>query len=431
MRSKLFFSWIPFLIQMVAVPQIFAEELSLMPASRDAVVAEALAKNPEITAARERFYAAQHRVLQASALPDPTFSYMLMGEMLETRLGPQENLFEAEQMVPFPAKLWQKYKIASAEVKAAEAELAVTERDVILKVSETYYDLAAADTALRLLEEVRDSLRKFEAAAQSRYASGKGSQRDVAKAQVEVSGTLERLIMLKLVKDSTAARLNALLDRGPEFPAQTGVETPMPELFYSLEELIERGQHTRPELREAEAGVNRDRHAATLAKLEYVPDLSVGFQYSQIGSGMTTEPDDGRDAWMIPLKVNIPLWPNRIIPMVLEAKRNLKASEAGWENQENLAEYEVKDAYYRFVAARQVVELYQNALLPETELAFRSDQAGYEAGSVDILNLIDSERSYLNAKISYIQAFAEALKGFAALERAVGMDLVRKEGAPS
>ena len=59
-------------------------------------------------------------------------------------------------------------------------------------------------------------------------------------------------------------------------------------------------------------------------------------------------------------------------------------------------------------------------------MAFRSDQAGYEGGKTDILNLIDSERVYLNAKIVYYQVLAETLKNFAAIERITGMGLLKE-----
>ncbi|MBI2093666.1 MAG: TolC family protein, partial [Candidatus Omnitrophica bacterium] len=68
-------------------------------------------------------------------------------------------------------------------------------------------------------------------------------------------------------------------------------------------------------------------------------------------------------------------------------------------------------------------ELYENALLPEAEMAFYSDRAGYEAGSQDALNLLDSERVYLNAKLAYHQALASLGKSFAELERATGIEL--------
>ncbi|MBI3021441.1 MAG: TolC family protein [Candidatus Omnitrophica bacterium] len=393
------------------------------PLSLEELLGEAKRRNPTLRAAQEQWRAARLRVPQASALPDPMVGYMVMGKMLETSLGPQKNIFEAEQMVPFPGKLWEKRQIAGAEAQASKAKLQMTERDVMLKVSETYYDLYATDAVLGAVEEIDEALKKFEGIAQARYAAQGGSQRDVAKAQAEVSDVLQRLLMLRQQRETVAAMLNALLDRDPHTPVGRAEQPELPMLSQTLEELLAMAEKKRPELGEASAMVKREKHANTLAKLEYLPDVSVGFQYNRIGAGTTTMANDGRDAWMVPLKINVPLWQNRLIPGVLEAKHNLRTSQAKLAQAENLTEYEVKDAYYRFTAAKQIVEVYQNALIPEAELAFQSDQAGYEAGRVDVLNLIDSERVYLNAQVAYYQALAEALKSFATLERSVGTEL--------
>ncbi|MBI5023764.1 MAG: TolC family protein [Candidatus Omnitrophica bacterium] len=384
---------------------------------------EALANNRGLEAAREELQAAKHRVPQASALPDPTAGYAVMGPMLETPLGPQKDVYEFEQMIPFPGKLLERRKIALSEVDAASARLKQVERELVLNISQTYYDLYAVDAAIAAVEEILDLLKKFEAVAESRYASRQGEQRDVAKAQAKVSGTLQELFVLRQQRQTLAAFLNALLDRRALAPIDKIRAPVLPKLELSLDQLLKQSRENRPELLEAAAMRGRQGHAHALAKYEYMPDISVGFQYTRIGGGMTTGPNDGRDAWMVPLKVTLPLWQNRIIPAVLEAKRNLNASEANLRQAENLAEYEIKNAYYRFTAGRQVVELYENALIPQAKLAFSSDQAGYEAGRTDVLNFLDSEEVYRNAKIAYYQALADALKNFAAIERAVGIDM--------
>jgi len=392
--------------------------------SLEQALAEARAKNPEMTAARERERAARTRISQASALPDPTVGYTIMGpDFIETRAGPQDQVYEAEQMIPFPGKLWERRQMAAAEAKAAHAQATATEREVLLKVAETYADFYAAEASLRAVEEVKQLLGSFEKIAQARYASQGGSQVDVAKAQVESSEALRQLFLLRQQRDAHAAMLNALLDRDPQTPVDQVTLPNRPTLSLNLGELLALAQHYRPELEEASQMVTRDRHASTLAKFGSMPDLSVGFQYVQIGSGMTTDPADGRDVWMIPIKVTIPLWQNRIVPEVLEAKRTLAATQAQLKQTANMTAAEVKEAYARFMAARQVAVLAEHALIPEAQLAVRSAQAAYEAGETDALNLIDSQRLYLNAKISYYEAVAETVKSFAALERAVGIDL--------
>ena len=384
---------------------------------------EALANNRELQQAREELQAAKHRVPQSSALPDPVAGYAVMGPMLETPLGPQKDIFEFEQMIPFPGKLFQRRKISLAEVEVTSAQLKQIERELILKVSETYYDLYALDMTLEAVEEVLGLLKKFESIAQSRYASQQGEQRDVAKAQAKVSGTIQQLFVLRQQRQTLAAFLNALLNRPPSAAPDKVSPPVLPAADLALDQLLKQAGENRPELLEAAAMRDKEKHAQTLAKYEYVPDISVGYQYTRIGDGMTSDPNDGRDAWMVPLKITLPLWQNRIGPAVLEAKRNLNASEEKLKATENMTVYEVKNAYYRFTAGKQVVELYEDALLPQAKLAFYSDQAGYEAGRTDVLNFLDSEEVYLNAKIAYYQALADALKSFAAIERAVGVDM--------
>ena len=202
---------IAFIIQILTGPLALASEGGFL--SLQTVLEEAMLNNPEIKEAREMWGEAKARVLQSSALPDPTVGVMIMGEMVETRVGPQENVFEAEQMIPFPGKLWEKHRMAVEEKKAAGAKFKAIERDVKLKVSETFFDLYATDGSIQLIEEITELLKKVESIAESRYASAGGAQRDVAKAQVEVSDALERLFMLRQQRDSLEARFKALLDR--------------------------------------------------------------------------------------------------------------------------------------------------------------------------------------------------------------------------
>ncbi len=410
-----------FLFFMLVTFPVYAQEANTT--TLDDLIKEAISNNQEIQAARQELEAARHRVPQSSALPDPTVGYAVMGPMLETTLGPQKDIYEFEQMVPFPGKLIEKRKMAKSEVAAVSARMKEVEREVTLDIKETYYDLYAAEANLQIIQEVLDILKKLEVVAQARYASNQAEQRDVAKAQAKISEVLQQIFVLRQQHETLTAMMNVLLNRDTGFFSDGIVKPAIPELHLTLEELLEEAMVSRPELLQAKAMREREQHASNLAKYEYAPDLSVGFQYYRIGNGDTSMEDDGRDAWMIPIKITLPLWQNRIGPGVLEAKRNLEASQANLKQTENLTEYEIKNAYYQLTSAEQIVELYKNALIPQAEIAFRSDQAGYEAGKTDVLNLIDSEEVYLNSKMAYNQALVDALKGFAALERIVGKDL--------
>ena len=387
------------------------------------LIQQALEKNPEIAAAKAEWLASKKRILASWALPDPVGEYDIMGSMVETMTGPEKNRFMISQEVPFPAKLWEKRKAAKAETDGFHARYCALERDITNKLTQLYYQLYYIDASLDTLAEVKELLKKIEGVAQARYSNLSGAQRDVAKAQTEFSLNLEKLYTLEQQRESVAAQMNALLDQDPMTSIGKATLPAKPVVNRSLIELINLAVQNRQEIKEAEAMASKTRYSKRLAQLAYLPDVNVGFEYIRIGDGSTTAPNDGKDAWMFPLKVNLPVWQNRIIPEIQEAKKLEEAQKAKLLAVKNQTFFEVKDAYYRFKTASKIADLYDVAIIPQAKLAFSADQAGYESSKSSFLDLLDSERVYLNAKLSGVQFFAEALKAYANLSWATGLDL--------
>ena len=412
----------------------WADEVSMQEASKDypssseairldQFIESARQRSPEIISARAEWLAAKKRIWADSSLPDPMAGYDVMGEMTETRVGPQEQRFMVSQNVPFPGKLYEKGKMAKEEAEAARQRYVAVERDILNQLTKLYHQLYYVDTSIEVIEEVKGLLKKFEGVAQARYSNLSGTQRDVAKAQAEVSMSLERLFMLKQERESIVAMMNAILDQDPMTAIGKAMPSEKPALDRSLIQLVNLAVQNRQEIKEMEAIVSKSKHGKRLAQLAYIPDINIGFQYTGVGSGTTDSPEDGKDSWMFPLQINIPLWQNRIIPEIQEAQKKLEANRAKLTAAKNTTFYEVKDAYYRYDSAMKIEELYETAVVPQAKLALSSDQAGYESGSTDFLNLLDSERVYLNARLAQVQFLTEALKSYSDLVRATGMDL--------
>src|SRR5680860_518238 len=57
--------------------------------------------NPGLLSQRREFEAALQKVPQANSLPDPSFSVSAFGQMVETRVGPQQARFSLSQMFPW------------------------------------------------------------------------------------------------------------------------------------------------------------------------------------------------------------------------------------------------------------------------------------------------------------------------------------------
>lgn len=394
---------------------IFARAFTL-PALLQAVVE----KNPDIREARLKWEAAKKRPLQALSLPDPMAGMDVMGEMSESRVGPEENRLMVSQKIPFPAKIWKRWQIEREKAKAAKAEYDAVKRDVLLDARKTYYQLYQTDGSLAVIQEIHELLSKVGAAARARYAEGSAGQRDAAKAQAEVSLTLGRAFQLEQKKGALHARLNALLDRDPLLAFGRAEKPVKAELHETLAELLTLAARERQEILKNENRVRQKRHQKALAWMKNIPDLEAGFSYTWVGGGMTSDMEDGKDSWMFPLAVNVPIWQHRNIAGIQEASKELEAARARLTGLRNETFYEVREAYLRCETALKIAALYESGVLPQSELALNSDRAGYEAGRTDFLGLLDSERVYLDAKLGYLKIFTEALKSRADLDRATG-----------
>ncbi|MBI4711591.1 MAG: TolC family protein [Candidatus Omnitrophica bacterium] len=386
------------------------------------LIQQALEKNPEITAAKAEWLASRKAILASWALPDPMAGYDIMGPMVETMTGPQKNRFMISQELPFPAKLWEKRKAAQAESEAARARFSAMERDITNKLTQLYYQLYSIDASLDTLAEVKALLKKIEGVAQARYSNLSGTQRDVAKAEAEFSMNLEKLYTLQQQRESVTAQMNALLDQDPMTAIGKATLPAKPAVGSSLVELINLAVQNRQEIKEAEAVASKTHYSKRLAQLAYLPDVNVGFEYTRVGKGSTTEAHDGEDTWMFPLRFNIPLWQNRLIPEIQEAQQIEKAQKAKLVAAKNQTFFEVKDAYFRFQSSAKIADLYEAAIIPQAKVALSADQAGYEGGKTNFLDLLDSERVYLNAKLSGVRFQAETLKAHADLAWATGLN---------
>lgn len=389
----------------------------------DSLVIEALANNPGIRSSYHAWQAVRHKVKQVQGMPDPTAHYTYLGESVETKVGPQEHKYGVTQKVPFPGKLYLKGKTESKYAEMMREKYEAAKREVIKDLKFTYFDFYWVDKAISITEEEKSVLENLEKVARRKYESNITPVQDVVKAQVELSRIIDKLLVLNRERRGLEARINALLNRpgATPFAEISGVE--LYNFDYGLEALHEIAGRRRQELIAADLEIQRAKYERSLSGLAYLPDFSFGFDYIQVGDNTTTLDNDGRDAWMTTFAVHIPIWLDKQVAGVREKQAALSASRENYESVKNSVTYEVEDVYYKILAYKDIVDLYETALVPQTEQAFEAARTAYESDKVDFLNWLDAERVLLQTRLAYHKAIADYEKSIAYLERVVGRDL--------
>ena len=85
----------------------------------------------------------------------------------------------------------------------------------------------------------------------------------------------------------------------------------------------------------------------------------------------------------------------------------------------------VKRTAFELRDAGRKVTLYRDTLIPKGEQSLRATSAGFEAGQLEFLNVIDAQRVLLEFQLSYERALSNQLARLAQLEMLVGNPLPR------
>jgi len=171
---------------------------------------------------------------------------------------------------------------------------------------------------------------------------------------VELSKIIQKNLLLQQNRKSLAAKLNSLLNRQQMAEINQVLNVNDTPFYYDLDELIDMVKNTRQELLMANLSVEKAEYERSLARLAYLPDFTIGAEYIEIGSGSTGNVNDGQDAWMGMVSVNVPIWFGKLSAQVKEREAQFQAAMKNKENIENQVEFEVQDIYFKIKAYKDI-----------------------------------------------------------------------------
>ncbi len=398
-----------------------------MVADLSAMIDIALKENPGIRAAEKRYRSLLAVPPQVSTLPDPVLGYTRWVQNVETRVGPQENVFVLSQRIPFPGKLGLRGKIALQDAEAARQEYEAARRDVLFKVKSTYADLYNIDQSLRILRTYKRILRDFADVAATKYATGAGIQAQVLKAHVEISTIEVKELEFEKRRTGVVARLNALMNRAADTPVGTAVEIDLPPVPMDERQLLSLARERRQELKATQYMIEKAVFAKQLARKNYLPDFNFQTTYISIPKVNDAFRDSGKDAFSVMLGINLPIWLGPRRAAVEQATEMQIARQYQYDNLWKTVEAEISDILFQLKTLRETLDLYEQGLLVQAESSLESALSAYKTGKLDFLNLLDAERMLLQLRLAYTREQSNYFKQYAALEKAVGQPFNSQE----
>jgi len=225
------------------------------------------------------------------------------------------------------------------------------------------------------------------------------------------------LLELQQQESTLKAKLNLLMNQPTDSPLGLAVTAPAADTNSDTTKLLSIAEKGRPEIEGARQDLARSRYERNLMKKEFFPDYRLGVEYRNF--------ETGDNMVMFTVGLDLPIWLSKNRAALREADKKLESSQATLEAARQQTSFDVHDASYKVLTAQRTVELYTTALIPQAEARFSASEAGYHTGKVGFLELLESERFLLNARVMAVVAEGNLGMQMARLERAVGATVPR------
>lgn len=388
----------------------------------DELIAAAVARNPEIQAARLQARSLAQRTPQVRALDDPMLMTTTFLEPIQTAAGPQEVILSITQKLPWFGKRGLRAGVAYQDAQAAFARVAATELSVIEQVKLAYYELYFLDQAIQVNRDLETRIKDVIAVASRKFetASERTGLETVLQAQVELAQLQSTLVELEQAKVKARAQLANAMSLAEGIAPDVETTLPEADVPRTADLLVAMIDECQPELRALERERGRDRAAIALAQRNYYPDVTVGFNWNEIGSTGLSAVANGQDAYSVVAGVNLPIYREKLNAGLREAQlkaaRTTRQYEATW----NEVRAEVQSLHAQAIEHDRVAQILGNDILPKSQQSFILSLEAYRVDRITFPQLIENYKILLRSRIDYHRRLSRREQSLAMLERAVG-----------
>ena len=293
-----------------------------------------------------------------------------------------------------------------------------TRQEVIFNVVKAYTDELLARENARVAEAAVKTAQSDLQRAQARQEEGQAVPSDLLSAQVQRAQAQEDLLQANNAVDLAHAALNVAMGL-PEDAAIT-IESGLKESSFEAGVLAERQQHalkSRPDLREADLGVEHATIGSRMARAEFLPKVNVFSSWEEDNQTFLTR---GGNNWTAGVNLNFNIFDGGANRARLAAAHYRQSQAQAQAAQMAAAvKLQVREAFQNLTTAQQRVEVSRQAQ-SEAEESLRIIQNRYEAGLATITDLLRVEAARTSAQKNYLNALFDYRISYAALELATG-----------
>jgi len=417
----------------VSVSTEYWEQLGDTTLSR--LTSEVLRANLDVRAARARVSAARSE--RVRSVLDLTPSATVVAGYSRQRLSsatfpgfsgvfPDQNVWDAGVNASWDLDIFGQIRHSvqaqGALVGVAQEELRDVQVTLTAELARAYFELRGAQEQLQVARENAENQRHTLDLTQQRLDARRGSAFDTERARAQLSSTLATIPAREAQVAAAQYRIGTLVGRSPtQVARELDQAAPVP----SLPDVTSIGDpesvvRYRPDVAAAERQAAAQGALVGAAKASYLPRLTIGGAAGYAAPEFSSVGNRGTVRYAVGPVIT---WPGlnlgRVKAEVDAAQAREQAARAQYSQVVLVAMQDVETSLSRYRAARVQVERLQEASAA-SERAAELARLRFSEGITDFLQVLDAERTQLEAQDRLAQGRTDAATAYAALYRAVG-----------
>lgn len=385
------------------------------------LLAEALANNPQISAASHQMRAARQKVAQATTLPDPKVTYQQFSVGSPKPFAGYTNSnfayigVGASQELPYPGKLRLRGEVAVLDADTKQAEIGVIGTGIADAVKSDYLRLAYLRLTLAILKQNEIVLGQLIQDATAHYQVGQGMQQDVLEAQVNRTKLVREITIHHQQMGQIQAHLKGLLNRdqrSPDIITEDLTESPLKAPSNELLVLVKKSN---PQIQMDASAIRKQDAQVTSAKREGKPDFELGYMYQNTDRKY-------RDYYMLTFDVRLPRR-RRINAEIAEAQERLIASQETLNAHLTEETSRVQQLYVQASSDAEQLREFREGLVPQSDAAYRAALTAYASNKDQFTHVLSYFTDLLNLKLEYAETLLDHETALSHLESLTGATL--------
>lgn len=328
------------------------------------------------------------------------------------------NGFDASIPLYTGGKLSGTIEQAVQNYKSSEYGVDESYQAVKLSATNGYYSVLEAIDTVKLSKESVERLSAHLQNVQAQYDVGVVARVDVLRSQVELADAEQTLIKAQNAYDLAVADLNNIIGmpHGTELKVTESLQ--YNKYDNPMENCINFALANRPELFQAEAGIEAAKASVKVAKSGYMPQVAASA--SNDWSSANWPGDDGEN-WGVGISVSMNVFDSGVTAAkVRAAEANLYKAEETYRQTKDSVQLDVRNSYLSLREAEKRIATSKVAVESAQE-DYRISQLRYQAGVGTNIDVMDSQVALTQAQNNYVQALYDYNTSSASLAKAMGV----------